>query len=97
MTRSIQVRRLIRQRTTAADQDRAHGRGGYAEPPGDLDRTEPMSPPPRHDPPHHLVRDFGRGVVRARAAINHSRFAFVTVAAGPLRAVFSATMNIFAA
>ena len=68
----------------APHQHRVHGRGRHPEPAGDLDRAEPVTPPQRHDPPHHLRAGLGRAAVRPRAAVGHPGRPFGAVAVGPL-------------
>ncbi|MBE1494225.1 hypothetical protein H4696_001325 [Amycolatopsis lexingtonensis] len=56
-----------------------------AEPAGDLDRAQPVTPPQPHDRPHHRPRSAGRAAVGTAAAISHPGYTFDAVTIGPLR------------
>jgi hypothetical protein len=68
----------------AADQDRVDGRGRHPEPPGDLDRAQPVTPAQRRDPAHHHLRGPGGAATGPGAAVGHPGRALVPVAGRPL-------------
>lgn len=68
----------------APHQHRVDGRGGQAEPAGDLDRAESLAPPQPHDPPHHLRAGPGWARVGSRAAVLHAGDTLGPVAVGPI-------------